>query len=567
MTDSTKTDTQPRRPSVDYFLDHAGDGCAEADMNNVPAGSKRDEYLTWLYHRESTEQWLVEYTAPFNQYDVAGEMTPEYKALLDEHEAYQEQIHSELGYPRRKTRAIMPHVTLNSSVILSPDTVLWWWQEHGLLQWDGYLYVPYDSVEVPDWVILQVSWWFTKIGPYPDREDSTGEGEDGRTRSRKSVPSGAVPPFGLSLHTVPPISPAFTLENGASVGRISSSQVSQAQFRACVAPKSEWSTTAKGYPKLTFTVSSGLIDIQIKPEFPSGDVREIKEMEAIRDELSINDWEAMVMLQAQAMRERRPNGGAFIRDIDACDYQGLTKNVSGKSTSGHYSKNRKRFQDSMRRWAHLYVVTDTLQVSEIDAKGVKRAVVMEWREKALKINGNIARRDTDTILGWDYELGKTFTTFVTKPNAYIAILMQKVIELSGSYESVKLLVNYLTIHFRANTKTGRGLERTMGEILHGACLPADPRRQRRTIDATERTIRTAVEKGFIRLQDGDRLWDADSANLHEWTAVPHDLKGKRLFEAWKEQKVTFRAVVAIEHEYDRYRKVKAEATSTEAAAL
>ncbi len=380
------------------------------------------------------------------------------------------------------------------------------------------------------------------------------------TGKRRGSLSGLRPPFGMSLDTIPRITPAFSLENGESVGRISSSQVSQAQYRACVAPKSDWGATAKGYPKLTFTVPSGQIDIQIKPEFPRGDTKEIKEMEAIRDELNVDDWEAMVMLQAQAMAERRPNGAAFIRDIDACDYQGLAKNVSGGKTSGHFSKNRKRFQDSMKRWAHLYVVTDTLQVSEIDGRGRKRQVVVEWREKALKINGNIARRDTDTILGWEYELGKTYTTFLTRPNSYIATLMQKAIELPGSYKSVKQLVHYLTIHFRANVKNGRGLERTMGEVLSGACLPANPTRQSRTIDATENTIRTAIEKGLIRLQTGERLWDADSVDLHTWTAVPVDLKGDRLFDAWKKQKVTFRAPASIEHEYDGYRKIKAEAT-------
>lgn len=399
----------------------------------------------------------------------------------------------------------------------------WAWEREHLLGWTWILFKV--SEEPPDWVLEK---W-------------------GLSNSKTMVS-----PPRLAR---PIISPAFRHDGRAGLGRISSSQISLALFTACVVAKSEWDATAKGFPRFAFKVPSGEIVITLTPDVVvRADLStQIVAMNKIRDELSIDDWELLTILMEQVFAEGRPDASAFITDDAVLDYRQIEPKRKGKYDVGHRPHHRARIDASLNRVAHMHIRTDTLHILEDTGKGKPHTVSVDWNEKVIKIKGDITRRDNDAALGWSYEFGKTFTTFLSRPNNYVGYLLQGTIALDGRKEAAKQLAHYLTIHMRINAKNGRGMERFMGELVDGAKLPYNPARPRRTIDGTEDALREVVKGGSYRFEYGGQMFDATSADLDTWTAVPQNLKGYGLLKAWRQQKVVIRAEPDTEVRYDRYR--------------
>lgn len=368
-----------------------------------------------------------------------------------------------------------------------------------------------------------------------------------------SAPGGNV---GRSVTPKPLISPAFMYDGRKGLGRISSSQISLALFTACVAPKSEWSATTKGFPRYVFTVPSGEVVITLTPEvIVRGDTDDqVAAMNKIRDELSVDDWDLLTTLMEQAFTEGRSDASAYITDDAVLDYRQIEPKRKGKYNVGHRPRQRARIDACLNRVAHLHIRTDTLHILEDTGKGKPRKVVFDCNEKVIKIKGNITRRDNDAVMGWSYEFGKTFTTFLRRPNNYVGYLLQGTVALDGRKETAKQLAHYLTIHTRIDAHNGRGMERFMGELIDGAKLPHNPSRPQRTIDDTEDALREVVRAGLYRFEHGGKMFDADSADLDTWTALPKNAKGYGLLKTWQQQKVVIRAEPDIEARYDRYRR-------------
>lgn len=354
----------------------------------------------------------------------------------------------------------------------------------------------------------------------------------------------------------PIITPAFKYDGREGLGRISSSQISLALFTACVAPKSEWDTTTKGFPRYVFAVPSGEIVIILKPDVVvRGDVTDqVTAMNKVRDELSVNDWDLLTILMEQVFAEGRSDASAFITSDAALDYRQLKQKRKGKYNTGHRDDPRARVDACLNRVAHLHVRTDTLHILEDTGKGKPRKVLFDCDEKVLKIKGDITKRDNDTPMGWAYEFGKTFVTFLHRPNNYVGYLLQGTVALDGRKEAAKQLAHYLTIHTRIDAHNGRGMERFMGQLVGGAKLPYNAKRPQRTITDAEDALREVVKAGLYRFEHDGRIFDADSADLSVWTAIPKDAKGYGLLKLWEKQKVVIRAEPDIEERYDRYRR-------------
>ena len=354
----------------------------------------------------------------------------------------------------------------------------------------------------------------------------------------------------------PIITPAFKHDGREGLGRISSSQISLALFTACVAPKSEWDTTAKGFPRYVFTVPSGEVVVTLTPEVVvRGDLTDqIAAMDKIRDELSVDDWDLLTILMEQVFAEGRSDASAFITDDAALDYRRIEPKRKGKYNVGHRPRPRAHIDACLNRVAHLHIRTDTLHILEDTGKGKPHKVVFDCNEKVIKIKGDITRRDNDVAMGWAYEFGKTFITFLHRPNNYVGYLLQGTVALDGRKEAAKQLAHYLTIHTRIDAHNGRGMERFMGELVDGAKLPYNQKRPQRTITDAEDALREVVKAGLYRFEHDGKMFDADSADLSTWTAIPKDTKGYGLLKIWEKQKVVIRAEPDIEERYDRYRR-------------
>jgi len=373
-------------------------------------------------------------------------------------------------------------------------------------------------------------------------------------RARYNLPSRDETPSNNLTRS--PITPAFRHDGREGLGRISSSQISLALFTACVAPKSEWSATTKGFPRYVFTVPSGEIVIMLTPEvIVRGDMADqVAAMNKIRDDLSVDDWDLLTILMEQVFAEGHSDASAFITDDAALDYRQIEQKKLGRYKIGHRPRPRARIDACLNRVAHLHIRTDTLHILEDTGKGKPHKVVFDCNEKVIKIKGDITRRDDDATMGWSYEFGKTFTTFLHRPNNYVGYLLQGTVALDGRKETAKQLAHYLTLHTRIDAHNGRGMERFMGELIDGAKLPHNPSRPQRTIDDTEDALREVVRAGLYRFEHGGEMFDADSADLDAWTALPKNAKGYGLLKTWQQQKVVIRAEPDIEARYDRYRR-------------
>lgn len=368
-----------------------------------------------------------------------------------------------------------------------------------------------------------------------------------------SAPSGD---GGRSVTPKPVISPAFIYDGRQGLGRISSSQISLALFTACVAPKSEWSATAKGFPRYVFTVPSGEIVVTLTPDvMVRGDLADqVAQMVKLRDELSIDDWELLTILMEQVFTEGHSGASAFMTNDAALNYRQIEPKRKGGYNAGHRPEHRARIDACLNHIAHLHIRTDTLRILEDTGTGKPRLVPVDWNEKVIKISGDITRRDNDAAMGWSYEFGRTFTTFLKPPNNFVGYLLQGTVALDGRKGAAKHLAHYLTLHTRIDASNGRGMVRSMGELVDGARLPHYPTRQQRTIDYVEDALREVVKAGLYRFEHGGKMFDANSADLDAWTAVPKDARGHGLLNTWRRQKVVIRANHVIEARYDRYRK-------------
>jgi len=416
------------------------------------------------------------------------------------------------------------------------QVVLWAWQEGGLLSFGDRFYGARPD-EPPNKDLLQ---WLGAID-WSDNQDAV------------------IPPPRLQRQS---ISLAFRYDGREGLGRTSSSQVSQAVFSMCIAPKDAWSKTSKGFPLYTHTVPTGQIDLTLRPEIESKDpaqlAAQVKEMETIRDEVSIDDWDMACMLMEQSLTENGGRGRAYISDADACDYRKLEKNRKDGFASGHHPANRKRASDSINRLVHLWVRTDTLHINEVDDKGKLRSVPVNWREKYVTIRETLERQDTEIAIGWCYEFGRSFTTFLQRPNNYIAYLLQGTIALKGTQESAKKVAHYVALRLRVDAHNGAVYDLAMGKLVEATHLPYDENRAKRTIDLNEETLRTCVREGLFRIkaQNGDILHsESAAAMLKAWTLRDSSLRGKEMLNHWKRQKVLILAEFDIERRYDQYRRI------------
>jgi len=351
------------------------------------------------------------------------------------------------------------------------------------------------------------------------------------------------------------IAPAFMLGGRKGIGRISSSQISDALFEACIAPKSEWDATAKhGWPRYCSRHGNTEIAFTLRPEV--ADLKNIAAqramMEQFRDELSVRDWDSIAALMAQVLTEGRPDASAFVYADTILDYRLVKrKRDENKHSAGHQHNMRVEVADSIQRLSHLYVTTETLKVRRLTSRGKVEYDTVDWNEKVLHLQGNATRRDDDAELAWQYNFGQWFTTFLEKPNRFVAYILQRALSYHPTKQQwAKQLAHYLTLEIRKNADNGRELRRTVGELLDKAGIPDEPRYPNKAKDRLEGAVRILVKDGIFRIEHNGQLLDAGSPEIDTWTATSQKLPARNWLAAFKRETMVFRADPETEKHYD-----------------
>jgi len=351
------------------------------------------------------------------------------------------------------------------------------------------------------------------------------------------------------------IAPAFSLQGREHVGRISSSQVSDAIFEAFIAPKDRWETSSKGWPQYRCHRGNAEIFIRLHPEAvdPKNIAAERAAMEQIRDELSIRDWDSLTALMAQVMRDGKPDAPSFVYADTLLDYRQVDRKKGRDGyTAGHQQNMRLEQAASIYRLAHIYAVTETLQIRRLDDKGKKVEYdPVDWNQKILKLGDSFTRRTDDAELAWEYHLDPWFTTFLEKPNRFVAYIWQKVLQYHPTKEQwTKQLAHYLTLEVRKNADNGRELRRTAGELLDRAGIPVSERFPGRAKDRLEQAVRDVVSDNLFRIVHNGKVLDGGNPDIETWTASSKPLPARNWLEAYKKEVIVFRADPETELQYD-----------------
>jgi len=351
------------------------------------------------------------------------------------------------------------------------------------------------------------------------------------------------------------IAPAFSLQGRDHVGRISSSQVSDAIFEAFIAPKDRWETSSKGWPQYRCHRGNAEIFIRLRPEAvdPKNIAAERAAMEQIRDELSVRDWDSLTALMAQVLRDGKPDAPSFVYADTLLDYRQVDRKKGRDGyTAGHQQNMRLEQAASIYRLAHIYAVTETLQIRRLDDKSKKVEYdPVDWNQKILKLGDSFTRRTDDAELAWEYHLGPWFTTFLEKPNRFVAYIWQKVLQYHPTKEQwTKQLAHYLTLELRKNADNGRELRRTVGELLDKAGIPVSPRYPNKAKDRLEQAVRDIVSDNLFRIVHDGKVLEGACPDIETWTASSKPLPARNWLEAYKKEVIVFRADPETELQYD-----------------
>ena len=352
-----------------------------------------------------------------------------------------------------------------------------------------------------------------------------------------------------------PIAPAFRAAGREGLGQISSSQISDGLFRACVAPKSEWDRTSTGFPCYRYRYKQTEIAFTLRPEVPDRRdlADEIRQMELIRDDLSVSDWDTVVAMMAQVLREGQQDASASIGLGDILGYRQLQRQRDKEGYAAGYGKKpRQAVAASVRRLSYLWISTETVPYLVREGRRVDTKP-LRINEKVMSITKDAEELNEDATVAWQYSFGDWFKTFLSPPNRYIAYQWQKVLAYNPYKQQwAKQLAYYLTIEIRTNANHGIELRRTAGELLNGAKIAMDLRYPDKARDRLEEAIRQVVADGLFRLSDNGTWLSGPSEALHAWHVIDvAKLPARGWFSAYCKQLVTFRADEELEGLYNK----------------
>lgn len=417
--------------------------------------------------------------------------------------------------------------------------VLWAWQEDKLLFHDERFY-PARPDEPPTKDLLQ---WLGAIDWTENQDRQIGERHVAMPR--------------------PIIAPAFFHDGRQGLGRISSDQVTFGLYDALIAPKEEWAKTAKGWPIYRPDPTSDRLAIKVTPIVENRGNLDAQrdEMWQIVQELSIADFDVLAMMMAQVLEEARNDGRAILPADAMLDYRGVGQRIGDDGYSaGRQPKMRMALSESVYRIAHLKITTDGFPILGYNSKGGVISSPMDINEPILQLHSSYSRQRDDKTMLWEYSLGRWFTTFREKPNAFTAYMLERALAYHPTKQQwTKQLAYYLAFDMRRNADNGQELAGPISRFMDGARIPCDPRYALKARDRFENSLRQVVKDGLIRIVQGDDIIDASSPGVDAWLPGGADaLKGRDWLGAYRKLRIRLRCDEDIEQRYDiEIRKKKA----------
>ncbi len=485
MTDSAESDAEQLRPSKRYFRRHAGEGHTDADMEAAPPGSHRAAWLTWMQGHEQTGKWLLAHTELYTERDANR---AEYQEMQATHRAYQHQYQAD---HREEIADIADELRqTEDSVVLAPETVLWWWNTYGLLQWNGALHKPVADTQLPDFVLTHVTHWY--VAPaYPPLSDEEA-----------------------AAHPKTPYIPnVFT--NG--MGEVSTAMPVFGLMRS-IHGKANWQQGENGMFYQDWEQNKSLITTSLWPprivKFPDQmpDAGDITDAEAKYIHAMVTNSARMGGLSAahgdvltacimQVLKGQLPDGTTWIDNDAILNYRGtkpIRKTERGVTRgAGHRTDDRQMVADIMDHLDHFWVQMSNVPLQEATGGGPGRRTrkgIITTECKALVIEERQTQHTFGTdgkpralTIAWRFRVGRWLSPFLS-PRQQTSVIPQSVLGYDSNRQDwEKIVSHYILWLFRSDAKTGRGRTKTVriDTMFEQCSLPRNERYPRKTIDRFE----------------------------------------------------------------------------------
>lgn len=362
----------------------------------------------------------------------------------------------------------------------------------------------------------------------------------------------------------PAIPSAFEYAGIPGLGQTFANSIYFALLEAMTAPKDKWGTIGKGWPAYRVPCGGTTIAIALQPEVVNRLERDeqIAAMHRLKNAIDVSTWDTASIMTAQVLAEGRADASATMTPEGILSYRNLRlKQKKDGYSAGHQSSAKDQAQDSVYVLAHVHIMVEDLPIAQLDGKGQRYSTTMTVNEKLLQIEGGAtlkANGDEDERVAWRYRLGRWSNTFTAQPNKFVAIQLQRVLQLNPRTQQwAKQLGHYLTLEFRRNADNGRALPRTIAQLLKGAQIPLDHSRPSRTAERLDVALRTLIREGVTPRIDYDgHTIDGDTPGVDTWSTVGKGLPGNKWLDAWQRKSIMFYADETIERHYDKgYRRV------------
>jgi len=527
MTDSAGSDAKQLRPSKGYFLRYAGDGYTAADMDAAPHGSYRAGWLTWMHWHEQTQGWLRQNATLYTDQEVNR---AEYQAMHEAHRAYQHQYQAD---HREELTDIADDLRATpDSVVLAPETVLWWWDTYGLLQWDGTLRRPGTGVAIPDFILNHVTHWYV-TPPYPPLQD-TETVERGRVRTGKApLPK---------QHDIPSIVDSQAIRVSSNIVFTGAMNGIHCRFPSAMADL----RPAHIYKTPSSTISFLLDDPKKGGRFEYAPAPEdvMTTLLTHQKGFSALDVDVLMAIDAQVLLSGQDTAWVNARAI--LEHRGIKPKQSALDS--------KRWVVGARMWGIEDISSSVdridsiyLQMATITTKGKGggRRPYLTHESKLVRIDERITQHTLDgrdISVEWLCRHGTWREEIPPHLRNNTAQVMLAVLQYDPYHEPwEKKIGQYLVMHQRIGAHNTGPLKLKIRTILDRVNLPEGGISRAAPIKHPDRTIRAPFEKGIDRLCRDGVIADC------LYPAIPLPARG--WLNTWADQVVTFIPTTRTNQQY------------------
>ena len=374
-----------------------------------------------------------------------------------------------------------------------------------------------------------------------------------------------VPATTQPRRTKEPLSGAFMVLGNPGLGRINTSQFTHGLMQAICGDKAGWDTTDPYWPRYSFSFNEQEIAYTIEPEnpVPRGTEEHARQLASAHNtlkKLDFADLDVLIILMIEAMETfnihnpgRDPNVEVPPTRITADTIlarRGFDRRKDKDGYSGGYQPlSLDQVSESMNHLGSLHVSTKTLQ-RLVPTRGKPRVESLNYTAKLLNVSARISADGKTIPMAWEYRLGKWFYMFSMNPNNFVGYMWQLALTWNAwSEKAAKGLAYYLFLEMRRNARSADGeVRRSIGALMHGACIKVGATNQDRARKQFEDAVRAVVRAGLFRLRHGDVWLCGPSPAIDTWT-MAHDLPYRGWIKVYQERMLDWRPDPIIDQIY------------------